>query len=120
MNLKPVNNYKFLVDVNLPKNFNYFKTANFIHVADINPRMTDRDIWNYALTNNLVILTKDADFFDLFLISDNHPQVVNFRFGNLTFNDLHLYFQKFWLKIIDHLDTASFIIAQNDKIFVFR
>jgi predicted nuclease of predicted toxin-antitoxin system len=119
MNLKPVNHYKFLVDVNLPKKFYYFKTADFIHVADINPRMTDREIWDYALKNNLILLSKDADFYDLFLIKEKHPKVVNFRFGNLTLNDLHHYFLKFWPTIIDHLDTASFIIAQEDKLFIF-
>jgi len=119
MDLKPSNEYKFLVDVNLPKRFHYFNTNDFIHVADINPRMTDHDIWDYALRNNLVLLSKDTDFYDLFLIKENHPKVINFRFGNLTLNDLHHYFRKFWPIIIGHLDTASFIIAQEDKIFVF-
>jgi len=119
MSLKPVNTYQFLVDVNLPKRFHYFNTADFTHIADINPRMSDQEIWNYALMNNLVLLSKDADFFDLFLISDNHPKVINFRFGNLTLSDLHQYFQKFWPEIIGYLDTSSYIIARKDKIFVF-
>jgi len=119
MNLKPVDNFKFLVDVNLPKRFYYFNTSNFIHVADINPRMTDREIWNYSLMNDLVLLSKDADFFDLYITNDKHPKVINFRFGNLTLNDLHQYFRKFWPTITSYLDTASFIIAQEDKIFVF-
>ncbi len=119
MNLEPVNNCKYLVDVNLPKKFSYFKTVDFIHVVDINPCMTDRDIWDYALINNMVLLSKDADFYDLFLTKVNHPKVINFRFGNFTLNETHHYFQKFWPTIIDHLDTASFIIAHEDKIFVF-
>ena len=53
----------FLVDVNLPKYFRFFNSDNFIHDVDINPCMTDTEIWNYALNNNLVILTKDSDFF---------------------------------------------------------
>ena len=119
MNLKPVNNYKFLVDVNLPKKFYYFKTADFIHVVDINPCMTDRDIWDYAIINDMVLLSKDADFYDLFLIAENHPKVINFRFGNFTLKELHLYFQKFWPTIIVHLGTSSFIIAHEEKLIVF-
>lgn len=119
MSLKQVNKYKYLVDVNLPKKFSYFKSEDFLHVVDINSCMTDRDIWDYALINNLVLLTKDADFYDLFLTKINHPKVINFRFGNFTLNELHHYFQKFWPTIIDHLDTASFIIAHEDKFFVF-
>ena len=86
MNLKPANSHKFLVDVNLPKRFHYFKSSNF---------------------------------FDLFLISEHHPKVVNFRFGNLTLDDLHQYFEKFWSIILVYLDSANFIIAQEDKFFVF-
>ena len=120
MNLKPVETYKFLVDVNLPKRFSYFNAADFIHVADIDPRMTDREIWNYALNNHLILLSKDADFYDLFLTTDIHPKVIYFRFGNLTLNGMHQYFQKFWLTIIGYLDSASFIIAQEDKVFVLH
>jgi predicted nuclease of predicted toxin-antitoxin system len=49
--------YKFLVDVNLPKFFGFFNHANFFHVVDINPKMTDSQIWDYALSKEMVILT---------------------------------------------------------------
>jgi predicted nuclease of predicted toxin-antitoxin system len=81
--------------------------------------MTDKEIWTYAMMNNLVLLSKDADFFNLYLIADEHPKVINFRIGNMTLNDLHQYFSKFWFTITDSLDDASFIIAQEDKIFAF-
>lgn len=54
---------KFLVDVNLPKKFKFFNTEQFIHVVDINPKMKDSEIWDYALSNDLIILTKDSDFY---------------------------------------------------------
>jgi predicted nuclease of predicted toxin-antitoxin system len=63
---------------------------------------------------------KDADFYDLFLTSDIHPKVIYFRFGNLTLNEMHQYFQKFWFAIIGYLDDASFIIAQEDKVFILH
>ena len=50
--------------------------------------MTDREIWNYSMMNNLILLSKDADFFDLYLTNDKRPKVINFRFGNLTLNEL--------------------------------
>ena len=54
----------FLVDVNLPKYFSFFNNTNFIFVSDINLQMTDTEIWNHALENNFVILTKDVDFYN--------------------------------------------------------
>ncbi len=120
MSSKPVDSYQFLVDVNLPKRFRFFNSDRFTHIADINPLMTDKEIWNYALANNLILLTKDTDFYDLFLLSDNYPKVIYFKFGNLTLDEMHGYFKKFWSVITNKLSTASFIIAYKDKIIVIR
>ena len=35
---------KFLVDVNLPKFFSFFNDSIFMHVTDINPKMSDSEI----------------------------------------------------------------------------
>lgn len=120
MSSKPADLYHFLVDVNLPKRFRFFNSDRFLHVSDINPFMTDKEIWNYALVNNLVLLTKDTDFYDLFLLSDSYPKVIHFKFGNLTLNEMHGYFRKFWPLISNKLNTASFIVAYEDKIVVIR
>ena len=55
---KPPKEYYFLVDVNLPKRFAPFNSDKFIHVVDINPKMTDNEIWDCALKHNKVILNK--------------------------------------------------------------
>jgi predicted nuclease of predicted toxin-antitoxin system len=120
MNLKPVDEFAFLVDVNLPKKFRFFNWPNFIHVVDINPCMTDKMIWDYALKNNLVILTKDTDFYNLFLMNDICPKVIYFQIGNFTLSSLHQYFQNNWQSIISHLNTSSFIMAGIEKINVIR
>ncbi|MCF8303065.1 MAG: DUF5615 family PIN-like protein [Bacteroidales bacterium] len=46
------NNYRFLVDVNLPKYFSYFNKDNFMHIVDLDPRMSDKEIWEYAIKNS--------------------------------------------------------------------
>ena len=102
----------FLVDVNLPKFFSYFNSENFIHVADINPSMTDKEIWNYALQNDLVILTKDSDFFSKSVLADRRPKVVYFQLGNQTLNELHVYFKLHWVDIVKHLNDSFLIIAK--------
>jgi len=120
MNLRPVNPLRFLVDVNLPKKFSYFNSSQFIHVVDINPLMKDKALWEYALVNHLIILSKDADFYELFLVNDICPKVVNFRFGNLSLHELHQYFIKFWPTIVGKLDHSEFIIADLDKIIIIQ
>jgi predicted nuclease of predicted toxin-antitoxin system len=49
MNSKPADQFQFLVDVNLPKKFQFFHSNRFIHVVDIDPSMKDKEIWEYAL-----------------------------------------------------------------------
>lgn len=61
--------------------------------------MRDQDIWDYALKENLVILTKDSDFFYKSITSDHRPKVIHFQLGNMTLRDLHAYFQVNWQKI---------------------
>jgi len=112
--------YKFLVDVNLPKYFKFFNDQGFVHVVDLDPRMQDDDIWNYALDNNLVILTKDVDFYFKFISEKNTPKIIYFQLGNITLNDLHKYFTKYWDYLIYLLDNNSFIIALKNDVKVIN
>ena len=48
----------------------------------------DVDIWDYARKNNYVIVTFDADFYDISLISGCPPKIIWFRTGNLTTNQI--------------------------------
>lgn len=120
MSSKPAEHLRFLVDVNLPKKFQFFHSHQFLHVVDINPFMKDKEIWDYAIANELVILTKDTDFYELHLTNDVFPKVVYFKLGNMGLNDLHQFFQEFWPSIITKLENSSFIIAYLDKITVIR
>jgi predicted nuclease of predicted toxin-antitoxin system len=118
MILKPPEEYSFLVDVNLPKRFSFFNSVMFIHIADIDPCMTDDKIWDYALKFNKVILTKDTDFYTKSMSAVVKPKIIYFQLGNMTLDELHRYFEMQWTTIIDHLTEASLIIAQRDKIKV--
>ncbi len=111
---------RFLVDVNLPKNFSFFKSDEFIHVFDINPRMSDKAIWEYAREKNLTILTKDADFYHRALFDETGPVVIYFKLGNKTLSELHAYFTSFWLLILSKLPDARFITAYSDRIEIIR
>ncbi len=108
--------FKFLVDVNLPKHFSFFNDDCFCHVIDINPTMTDNEIWEYAKSNTMIILTKDTDFYYRFLLDDECPRVVYFKLGNMTLKTLHGYFSKFWPEIIAKLNSGSLIIASRSQV----
>ncbi len=113
-------NSSFLVDVNLPKFFSFFNSNEFIFVSDINLQMTDTEIWNYALENKLIILTKDTDFYTRFLISENAPKIIYFQLGNLSLKQLHHYFNDNWEKIQSEINNSKLIIAKEAKIECVR
>lgn len=109
-------NDTFLVDVNLPKFFSFFNDKNFVFVVDIHLQMTDTEIWNYALENKLIILTKDTDFYNRFLVSDNTPKIIYFQLGNFSLKQLHQYFNDNWVKIQSEIEKCKLIIARENHI----
>lgn len=106
----------FLIDVNLPKFFSYFNNVNFVFVSDMNLQMTDNEIWNYAIENNFIILTKDVDFYSRFLISEKTPKIIYFQIGNYSLNQLHKYFKKNWIQLSLEIENNRMIIAKETHI----
>jgi predicted nuclease of predicted toxin-antitoxin system len=110
----------FLVDVNLPKYFSFFNKNSFLFVCDIDLQMSDTEIWDYALKNKLVILTKDTDFYGRFLVSENAPKIIYLQLGNSSLKQLHQYFNNNWEKIQTEIETSKLIIAKENHIECIR
>ena len=108
--------FSFLVDVNLPKYFSFFNENRFVFVSDIDLQMTDTEIWNYALKTELIILTKDTDFYNRFLVSENTPKIIYFQLGNCSLKQLHQYFNDNWEKIQFEIENSKLIIAKENHI----
>ncbi|WP_460674693.1 DUF5615 family PIN-like protein [Larkinella ripae] len=66
------------------KKFRFFNTPDFEFVSDIQTTLPDAQIWEYALEKNLVILTKDGDFYARALTASRKPKVIRFKLGNQT------------------------------------
>ena len=109
---------KYLVDVNLPKKFSFFNSEEFLHVVDIDPCWSDKEIWNYALENNLVLLTKDSDFYLKSINGKPLPKIIYFKLGNMTVKQLHEYFNINWDKLKTFISKYFLVIAYSDKIQV--
>jgi predicted nuclease of predicted toxin-antitoxin system len=60
-----------------------------VHVSEANlAEALDRAVWEYARANNLVLVSKDADFGELGLMLGFPPKVVWIRRGNCTTEDI--------------------------------
>lgn len=97
---------RYLIDVNLPYYFSLWKGGEFIHQKDLGDEWTDDEIWEYARDNDLVIISKDADFSHRVIANDPPPKVIHIRFGNVRMNEFHRVLQSLWpdaqLLIEDH------------------
>jgi predicted nuclease of predicted toxin-antitoxin system len=91
----------FIIDANLPYYFSLWNTPEFIHVKDINDEWTDEQIWTYAKTNNLTIITKDSDFSNKIIFNNPPPRVIHLRFGNMKMKPFFETITKLWDDIIE-------------------
>ncbi len=107
---------RFLVDANLPYYFGLWNNSDFIHVNDINDSWSDERIWQYALENNLIIITKDADFSIKVLYKGAPPKVIHIKFGNLRIKDFHTLILRIWPEIELLLLDNSLINVYKDRI----
>jgi|SRR5665647_1147122 len=105
----------YLIDENMPL-LPFWNKESFIHVIDLPFINLDSDIWDYALKNRLVIVTKDSDFYYRYLSSNNNPKIVWIRTGNLKKNIFIQLIENVWNDIEEMLLSSSFIIINEDKI----
>ncbi len=92
---------RYLIDANLPRHAGVWSGSDCEFVIEIDPALTDIDIWKYAGEHGLTIVSKDADFANLVLADDNGPSVIRMRIGNMKFRDLDAFLARTWKDICD-------------------
>lgn len=110
----------YLVDVNLPYYFSLWHNSDFIFVKDIDDRWKDTDIWNYALINNLTIITKDVDFYERILVSKKHPKVIHICFGNVLMKEFFSLMENIWPQIKVLNGQYALLKVFKDKIIIIK
>jgi len=82
---------KLLLDANISwrlaaKLKMHFEDCFHVDHTDLNIPATDIEIWNYALSDSLIIVTNDEDFLNLSNIKGFPPKIVLLRTGNQSNN----------------------------------
>lgn len=54
---------------------------------------TDKQIWEYAKSENFTIVTFDSDFYDLSILYGYPPKIIWLRLGNISTNDLSIFIE---------------------------
>lgn len=106
--------YKFRVDAQLPPALARFLTSqseDAIHVLDVDMMAaSDSVIWDLALEQSQVIITKDEDFQIRASISERSPKLIWVRVGNTSKQAILQLFEKQWAQIIKALDNGEILI----------
>lgn len=89
---------KFIIDTQLPPSLaRFLKLQGFdaIHTTYFQNGhlLKDSEIIKIAIKDNRIIITKDSDFFDNFLLKGAPPKVLLLQFGNIKNTDLIQQFQ---------------------------
>jgi len=73
---------------------------------------TDKEIWDFAKSNNYTIVTFDSDFFDLSTFYGFPPKVIWLRTGNMTTDYLSKLLLKKKKQIADFINNDDLVCLQ--------
>ena len=106
----------FLLDENIPRNVMFTPALPVIHASDLGVSVSDTMIWRHAQENDLVIVSKDADFSHRIMMASPPPWVVHLRFGNLRRRDFHTLLARLWPRIEAMLPEHKLVNVHADRI----
>jgi predicted nuclease of predicted toxin-antitoxin system len=101
-----------LVDTQLPPKLARFlqtKGWDVIHTIDFpdGHLMADIAIREIAISQNRIVITKDIDFFDLYLAKGIPPRVLLLKFGNISNRDLIIQFDANYKGLLLLFETGA-------------
>jgi len=110
---------KFLCDVHISFKLVRFRHSSgfeAIHVNDIlnKSETKDAEICRYADDNNYVVITKDSDFKDTYLVKRSPQKLIKINLGNIPNNDLIQIFDNH-LSYISKLDRKKSFLLEIDR-----
>jgi predicted nuclease of predicted toxin-antitoxin system len=105
---------KFIVDAQLPPALaRHLRESgyNAYAVREVGLRdAKDSEIWRYAAQEQAVIITKDEDFAERSLYSQDQPMIVWLRVGNTSNQALLKWFMPLWPAIMRRIDLGDRLI----------
>jgi len=115
---------KFLIDVNLPPSLRPWLTArghDANHLVDLGLlTATYTVVWELGKSRQLIVLSKDYDFYDRALVFGPPPQVLHIGVGNCSNENLFKILSSQWTEIEASLNRGARLVAlAQHKIEVF-
>jgi predicted nuclease of predicted toxin-antitoxin system len=106
----------FLLDENLPSRLRCSPGLPLVPHSRAGTRPSDSEIWEFARRNELVIVSKDADFSDRIIAASPPPWVVHLRFGNMRRDDFHALLARIWPQVERLLKSHKLVNVYEDRV----
>lgn len=116
---------KFIIDTQLPPvlaDYLKFKGFDAIHTTFFpeGHLLQDKQIIEIAIRESRVIITKDNDFMDYFLLKGSPPKILLLALGNIKNKDLlHVFGQRLDILLNLIQQDTSFVILQAGNIISY-
>ena len=113
---------RFIIDAHLPKSIaEIFADLGHeaIHTSDLpeGNASKDREIILVAAQDGIIV-SKDEDFYQSFLVYGKPPQLIHVKVGNMRLRELKALFSKVAPELIDLLGQHDLLELHQDKIIV--
>lgn len=111
---------KFIIDAQLPislSNFLKWKGYDSIHTLELpdKNKTTDRQIIKLAIEENKIVVSKDYDFLESFLLKSEPPKLIMVKTGNIPNKKLIEIFNKNLTTIIKMISKSNLVeISKTD------
>jgi predicted nuclease of predicted toxin-antitoxin system len=105
--------FRLIVDTQLPPSLaEFFRRRGFdaTHIVDypLGALTQDDEIISIATNEKRIVVTKDMDFFDHFMLKNYPPAILLLQLGNIKNRELFVFIQ-------NHLNTIYELFTENIK-----
>lgn len=113
---------KFVVDAQLPYSLAIMlesKGFDVTHTDDLpnKERTTDNEIRAHAKKEGRIVITKDNDFFDSYILRKSPSRLLLISTGNIINKDLFVLFEKNLNLIVKYFETYNFLELTNSELY---
>jgi predicted nuclease of predicted toxin-antitoxin system len=112
---------KFLLDAQLPPSLKQLfveKGFDCIHTLDLEDGndTSDKIINKISVAEQRIVITKDSDFYDSFIIKNKPYKLILVKLGNTSKKEVIQFFKDHFEEIIEKLKGESMILLSKEMI----
>lgn len=113
---------KFLLDANIPPSLAEEFTGCEIFFSNSLPKgnsTKDSEIIRFTMENELILITKDQDFYYSFIQGRKPKKLILVKLGNMRIRELRAYLRLNLTEILNLLESYSMLVIAPDQILTF-